>query len=155
MPASIAAYIISVRASASPASVTARTRYAPTPFKASLARPSENGLAPCDSGRPSPRARLNRRGQGRAVSDSKAWLMQSKPLAATTLRGSVAVTLGSTRATVGTRRREMMPVLALIDVRLKIAMPVVSDPVPAVVGQARWGLSGPGTGTPPPIGALT
>ena len=49
----------------------------------------------------------------------------------------------------------MMPVLALISVRLKIAMPVVSDPVPAVVGQAMCGLSAPGTFCPPPIGALT
>ena len=40
--------------------------------------------------------------------------MQSKPLAATTFGGSVAVTFGSISATVGIRRREMMPVLALI-----------------------------------------
>ena len=81
--------------------------------------------------------------------------MQSKPLAATTLRGNVAVTSGSINATVGINRREMIPVLALISVRLKIAMPVVSEPVPEVVGHAICGLSAPGTLWPPPIGAFT
>ena len=36
-----------------------------------------------------------------------------------------------------------------------MAMPVHSLPVPQVVGQAMCGLSGPGTGAPPPMGALT
>ena len=49
----------------------------------------------------------------------------------------------------------MMPVLALSERRLKIAMPVVSDPVPDVVGHAMCGLTGPGTFCPPPIGAFT
>jgi hypothetical protein len=62
--------------------------------------------------------------------------MQSKPLAATTFLGKLVVTVGSISATVGIIRREMMPVLALISVRLKMAMPVVSDQVPEVVGQA-------------------
>jgi hypothetical protein len=34
-------------------------------------------------------------------------------------------------------------------------MPVTSLPVPAVVGHAICGLSGPGTGLPSPMGALT
>src|SRR5206468_3765317 len=152
MPASIAAYIISVRASVSAALLTARTRYLPTPFKASVAKPSEKGFAPCDTGRLAPRAGLSRRGHARAVSDSSAWLMQSKPLAATTLRGNVAVTSGSISASVGIRRREMMPVLALISVRLNMAMPVVSEPVPVVVGHAICGFNGPGTFCPPPVG---
>ena len=81
--------------------------------------------------------------------------MQSKPLATTTLRGSVAVTVGSISAMVGINRREMMPVLALMSVRLKIAIPVVYDPVPEVVGQAMWGFRPPGPFWPPPIGAFT
>jgi len=81
--------------------------------------------------------------------------MQSKPLAATTLRGKLSATFGSINATVGMSRREMMPVLALMSVRLKIAMPVVSEPVPEVVGQAMCGFTGPGTFCPPPIGAFT
>src|SRR5205814_7321212 len=137
------------------ASFTARTRNFPTDLSASPASASENGLAPCDTGRLTPRAGLRRLGHGRAVNDSSAWLMQSNPLAAMTLAGSVNVTAGSIRATVGINRREMIPVLALMSVRLKIAMPVVSDPVPAVVGHAICGLSGPGTFCPPPIGALT
>jgi hypothetical protein len=48
-----------------------------------------------------------------------------------------------------------MPVLACISVRSKIATPVVSLPVPAVVGIATIGLRGPGTGAPLPIGAFT
>ena len=96
-------------------------------------------MAPCDTGRLAPRAGFSRRGHARAVSDSSAWLMQSKPLDATTFRGKVAVTFGSISATVGIRRREMMPVLALISVRLKIEMPVISEPVPDVVGQAMCG----------------
>ena len=36
-----------------------------------------------------------------------------------------------------------------------MAMPVLSLPVPAVVGQATCGGSGPGTGAPAPTGVLT
>lgn len=45
--------------------------------------------------------------------------------------------------------------IALSSVRSKMATPVVSLPVPAVVGMAIIGLSGPGTGRPSPIGGLT
>ncbi len=155
MPASIAAYIISVRASTSVESLTARTRNLPTLFSASVASMSENGFAPCDTGRLTPRAGFNRRGYARAVSDSSAWLMQSKPVAATAFFGNDAATVGSISATSGISRREMMPVFALIERRLKIAMPVVSEPVPDVVGQAICGFTAPGTFCPPPIGAFT
>ena len=67
----------------------------------------------------------------------------------------LAVTFGSISATSGIRWREMMPVLALIDLSAKIAMPVVSDPVPDVVGHAMCGFIGPGTFCPAPIGAFT
>ncbi len=86
---------------------------------------------------------------------SSAWLMQSKPVAATIFAGSVFVTSGSISAMVGMRRREMIPVFAFIDCRLKMEMPVVSEPVPDVVGQAMCGLTGPGTFWPAPIGAFT
>jgi hypothetical protein len=62
MPASIAAYIISVRASMSEASLTARVWNRPTLRSASLASMSENGFAPCDTGRFAPCAGLRRRG---------------------------------------------------------------------------------------------
>ena len=81
--------------------------------------------------------------------------MQSKPVDATTFAGNVAVTSGSINATVGIRRREMIPVFAFNDVNVKIAMPVASDPVPDVVGHAMCGFTGPGTRWPPPIGAFT
>ena len=45
-----------------------------------------------------------------------------------------------------------MPVLACSRVRSKMLTPVVSLPVPAVVGIAISGRSGPGTGRPLPIG---
>ncbi len=48
-----------------------------------------------------------------------------------------------------------MPVFARNRFRSKIATPVVSLPVPAVVGTAISGFSGPGTGSPAPIGGLT
>ena len=41
-----------------------------------------------------------------------------------------------------------MPVLACMRVKSKMLTPVVSLPVPAVVGIAMRGLSGPGTGKP-------
>ncbi len=81
--------------------------------------------------------------------------MQSKPVAAIAYFGSVAVTVGSISATSGISRREMMPVFAFSERRLKIAIPVVSEPVPEVVGHAMCGLTGPGTFCPPPIGAFT
>ena len=45
--------------------------------------------------------------------------------------------------------------LGLLLQKSKIATPVVSLPVPAVVGIAISGFSGPGIGLPRPIGALT
>src|SRR5215468_3865573 len=81
--------------------------------------------------------------------------MQSNPVAATMFPGSDRVTSGSTSATVGIRRREMMPVFALSELSVKIAIPVVSEPVPDVVGQAMCGMTGAGTRCPAPIGAFT
>jgi hypothetical protein len=48
-----------------------------------------------------------------------------------------------------------MPVLACSRFKSKIETPVVSLPVPAVVGTAMSGLSAPGTGSPRPIGGFT
>ena len=48
-----------------------------------------------------------------------------------------------------------MPVLACIFSRSKMATPVVSLPVPDVVGMATNGFKGPGTGFPFPMGGLT
>jgi hypothetical protein len=81
--------------------------------------------------------------------------MQSKSVAATAFLGSVAVTAGSISAMSGMSRRDRMPVFALIAESVKIAMPVVSDPVPAVVGHAMCGFTRPGTFCPAPIGAFT
>lgn len=47
-----------------------------------------------------------------------------------------------------------MPVLKAREVMSKIAVPVVSDPVPAVVGTAMSGLKVFLMGSPLPIGAL-
>jgi len=48
-----------------------------------------------------------------------------------------------------------MPVLKESDVMSRIAAPVVSEPVPAVVGTAIRGRKGLDTGKPFPMGALT
>ena len=86
--------------------------------------------------------------------DSSACERTSKPLAATTAAGSVAVTSGSMTARVGRSRREAMAVFAWRATRSKTAMPVHSLPVPQVVGQAMWGFNFPGIGFARPIGAL-
>ena len=56
---------------------------------------------------------------------------------------------------VGLRLRWATPVLAWWVVRSKMAVPVVSLPVPAVVGTAMRGLSLRVMGRPLPSGALT
>src|SRR5512142_2797129 len=73
---------------------------------------------------------------GRAVYDSTACVSTSKPQAATTPPGRLSVVVGSTKARLGLSRGEAMPVFSPADFRSRIAMPVVSLPVPHVVGQA-------------------
>ena len=87
--------------------------------------------------------------------DSSAWQRTSNPLAATTSAGSVCVQTGSTTAIVGRSRAEAMPVFACSESTSQMAMPVVSLPVPHVVGQAMCGGSGPGTAAPAPTGLFT
>ena len=48
-----------------------------------------------------------------------------------------------------------MPVLVFISTKSNMDTPVVSLPVPEVVGTAIRGLMGPGTGKPRPTGAFT
>jgi len=62
---------------------------------------------------------------------------------------------GSTIPNVGFSNREAIPVLDFVGISSKIATPVVSLPVPAVVGMAINGSRGPGTGDPLPRGGLT
>ena len=85
---------------------------------------------------------------GIAVYDSMAWLRISRPLEAATCGGMLRVLSGSNRPKVGFKRRLAMPVLACMRLRSKILTPVVSLPVPAVVGIANSGFNGPGTGQP-------
>ena len=74
---------------------------------------------------------------------------------AATAGGKVRVFSGSSSPSVGFRFRSAIPVLACISIRSKMATPVVSLPVPAVVGTANRGFSGPGIGRPWPIGGFT
>lgn len=62
---------------------------------------------------------------------------------------------GSHIPRVGFRFRCAIPVFARLETRSKIAVPVVSEPVPAVVGTAMSGLSGFEIGRPLPRGAFT
>ena len=98
--------------------------------------------------------RVDRLG-GRAVNDSSAWHSTSSPAAATTLAGKVAVTRGSITASVGRSRGDATPVFTWCARRSKIAMPVTSLPVPAVVGHATWTGSAAVSGWPSPHGAAT
>ena len=90
-----------------------------------------------------------------AVYDSIACESTSRPDEAATVDGSMRVLSGSSNPSVGFNPRSAMPVFACMSTRSKIATPVVSLPVPAVVGIANNGFSGPGTGTPLPIGGFT
>lgn len=67
----------------------------------------------------------------------------------------VRVFNGSQMPRVGFMLRWAMPVFAFFSTRSKMAVPVVSEPVPAVVGTAIKGLSFDVTGMPFPMGALT
>ena len=87
--------------------------------------------------------------------DSMPWHSTSKPLQAATIFGSELVLSGSTRPTSGRSDRWAIPVFAPISLKSKIATPVVSLPVPIVVGTATNGFRSPGTGVPLPIGAFT
>ena len=80
---------------------------------------------------------LGRLVKGLAVSASSAWLMASNPVAAITVAGSDSVQRGSTMPRSGSNARDEIPVFDFISKRSKTAMPVLSLPVPAVVGHAR------------------
>ncbi|KAF7174493.1 hypothetical protein CNMCM6106_008935 [Aspergillus hiratsukae] len=90
-----------------------------------------------------------------AVQDSSEWQRTSRPEEAWTAEGMVRVLSGSQMPRVGLRLRCAMPVLAFLDTRSKMAVPVVSEPVPAVVGTATSGRRAFVTGSPLPRGALT
>lgn len=155
-PASVAASIISDFASMSSGSLTALGRYLTVDFKALIEKTSLMGFAPWYAGLSMGFLGLGTRSlKGMAVHDSRAWHSTSSPLAACTALGSDAVLSGSHMPSVGFRLRWAMPVLALLSTRSKMAVPVVSDPVPAVVGTAIRGSSGFSIGRPAPSGALT
>ena len=62
---------------------------------------------------------------------------------------------GSMSPSVGFNARWAMPVFVFLDARSKMATPVVSDPVPAVVGIAISGCKILEIDLPRPRGALT
>lgn len=101
---------------------------------------SDMGLAPWYAGR---LIGFDGRGvlslKGMAVHDSKAWHKTSKPDEACTADGIVRVLSGSTMPRVGFKLRCAIPVFARLETRSNIAVPVVSEPVPAVVGTAISG----------------
>lgn len=67
----------------------------------------------------------------------------------------VRVLIGSQIPRVGLRARWAIPVLAFLETRSKMAVPVVSEPVPAVVGIAMRGSKGLVIGRPRPRGEFT
>lgn len=89
------------------------------------------------------------------MSDSRLWHSTSSPDEAVIAGGRVWVFTGSMMPSVGLRLRWEMPVLVLEETMSKIAVPVVSEPVPAVVGMQIRGLRGLSMGRPLPRGALT
>lgn len=93
--------------------------------------------------------------KGMAVHDSREWQRTSRPELDLTADGMLAVLRGSHIPSVGFRFRWAMPVFALLETRSKMAVPVVSLPVPAVVGMAMSGWSLRSMGRPLPRGAFT
>mmetsp|Transcript_27274 Transcript_27274/g.70104 ORF Transcript_27274/g.70104 Transcript_27274/m.70104 type:complete len:278 (+) Transcript_27274:731-1564(+) len=157
MPAYVAANAICSLAAGSPC-LTAATKLSASSRSVSRHHTSEMGLEPWYAGRRDGSAgRGERLLYGNAVYASSAWHNTSKPLAAAIGAGMPAVLLGSTMPSVGLSSRLPMPVLARRGVWSKMATPVVSDPVPAVVGTAMSGLMGAvaGTARPAPTGAFT
>ena len=71
---------------------------------------------------------------GIAVKLSKLWKSTSRPALMCTAVGQDSVLNVSTTPRVGFNARLAMPVLKDLEVMSRIAVPVVSDPVPAVVG---------------------
>src|SRR6187431_31031 len=113
------------------------------------------GFAPWYGGLAEGRSGLGRSVNGIAVYDSTAWHRMSRPQDAATAGGALRVWSGSRKPSSGLSDRLEIPVFTCSRVRSKMATPVVSLPVPAVVGIAKSGLTGPGTGSPFPIGLLT
>lgn len=71
---------------------------------------------------------------GIAVKLSKLWKSTSRPALMCTAVGQDSVLNVSTIPRVGFNARLAMPVLKDLEVMSRIAVPVVSEPVPAVVG---------------------
>ena len=85
-----------------------------------------------------------------------ACMSASSPTAAVTAGGQPTVSSGSREiASRGRRCWCEMPVFTRCSGTSRTATAVTSEPVPAVVGSATTGRSGPGTARPPPIGGLT
>ena len=84
-----------------------------------------------------------------------ACMSASSPTAAVTAGGQPIVSSGSQIASRGRRCWCEMPVFTRCSGTSRTATAVTSEPVPAVVGSATTGRSGPGTARPPPIGGLT
>lgn len=91
---------------------------------------------------------------GRAVYDSSAWNSVSSPELRWTFRGHVSVLRGSTIPSIGLSALDAIPVLNRSEGMSTMAEPVVSLPVPAVVGMAINGRRVDRTGRPLPTGAL-
>ena len=81
-----------------------------------------------------PGSKRDTRTNGIAVKLSKLWKSTSRPALMCTAVGQDSVLNVSTTPRVGFNARLAMPVLKDLEVMSSIAVPVVSEPVPAVVG---------------------
>ena len=113
------------------------------------------GLEPIYGGRAAGSFVFGRMLYGLMVNDSAAWVSTSRPVFAVTAAGADREFSGSTSATVGRMCWWEMPVFTCRSRKSMTMTVVVSLPVPAVVGRAINGFSGPGTGVPLPMGAFT
>ena len=96
--------------------------------------------------------RLGRTGRGAGrpqCSDSTAWTSASMPAYAETVAGALTVSSGSTMAARGIRYGLETPTFISRSGSATTATGVTSEPVPAVVGTATTGVTGPGTAFSP------
>src|SRR5690606_20449261 len=108
---------------------------------ASSAITSEKTLRPVKTGRAASQCAP----RGAAVYDSARCTRASIPEAAVTPAGAPRVSSASTIAAAGTRYGLETPTLSSRSGSVTTATGVASDPVPAVVGTATSGVTGPGT----------
>src|SRR5204863_8570922 len=124
---------------ASGSSSSARRRWGAISAVARSANVSDRAFLPMNTA-----SELGGSPRSAAVNASIAWASASIPANAVTVGGQPYVSVGSTTATVGISARLEIPTLSAASGSVITDTGVTSEPVPAVVGTATTGATGPG-----------